>query len=50
MIGPKVIPRNPKPKGSLSKVITKNPRTITPIPISKIVIRFESKGIGDILK
>ncbi|WP_164969560.1 hypothetical protein [Aquirufa rosea] len=43
-IGPKVIPMNPKPKGSLSKVITKKPMIIRQIPTIKIVISFLSKG------
>jgi hypothetical protein len=49
-MGPNVMPRKPKPKGSLSKVMTKKPITIMAIPMIKIEIRLESNGIGVILK
>lgn len=43
-IGPNVIPKNPKPKGSLSKVITKKPIIMIHNPAIKIMISFLSKG------
>jgi len=36
MMGPMVIPNKPKPKGSLSNVMMKNPMTIMIIPVIKI--------------
>jgi hypothetical protein len=49
-IGPKVIPRNPKPNGSESKVIIKNPINMTINPVIKIRILLESSGKADLFE
>ena len=47
-IGPNVSPKKPKPKGSLSNVITKKPMNIILIPISKVLIRLAFNGNEDL--
>lgn len=47
-IGPNVSPKKPKPKGSLSSVITKKPMNIIMIPISKVLIRLLFNGKEDL--
>ena len=42
--GPNVMPKNPKPNGSLSSVITKNPVNIIKIPPTKIFKLEELSG------
>jgi|LakMenE01Jun11ns_1017448.scaffolds.fasta_scaffold8843115_1 hypothetical protein len=43
-IGPNVMPKKPKPNGSLSSVITKKPINIVKIPTTKILLLVELSG------
>jgi hypothetical protein len=47
-MGPKVIPKKPKPNGSLSNVIIKNPINIIAIPVINMRMLFVSKGNADL--
>ena len=48
-IGPRVIPKNPNPNGSLSNVIIKNPMIIHTKPATKTTMFLAFKGKLDCL-
>lgn len=49
-MGPKVIPKKPKPNGSLSNVMMKKPINIITMPVIKINMLFESNGNADLFE
>jgi hypothetical protein len=49
-MGPKVIPKKPKPNGSLSNVMMKKPINIITMPVININMLFESNGNADLFE